>query len=79
VDIRDRLATFSAEAATKRAHYRFRVKGKLLLTPVGHKVRLTRAKGLHTSGALSGLLVRILRKRDDVGAWASDVEAIEVL
>jgi hypothetical protein len=78
-DAAARLATFSAEAATKRARYRFRVKGKLLLTPVGRKVRVTRAKGLHTSGALSGVLLRILRKRDDVGAWASDVEAIEVV
>jgi len=78
-DAEARLAELSAEAATKRARYLFRAKGKLLLTPVGRKVRVTRSKGLHATGALSGLLLRILRKRDDVGAWASDVEAIEVV
>jgi len=78
-DAEARLAELSAEAATKRGRYRFRVKGKLLLTPVGGKLRVTRSKGLHTTGALSGVLLRILRKRDDVGAWASDVEAIEVV
>jgi hypothetical protein len=78
-DAEARLAAFSAEAATKRARFRFRAKGKLLLTAVGAKVRLTRSKGLDETGALSGVLARILRKNDDVGAWASDVEAIEVV
>lgn len=78
-DAATRLASLSLEAATKRARYRFLAKGKLLLTPIGGKVRITRAKGLSATGALSSKLVRIIRKSDDIGAWTSDVEAIEVV
>lgn len=74
-----RLEAIATQAQTKRRRFRFSTKGKALLTPVGGKLKLTRTKGLDTTGALSGLLVRVISKRDDWARWISDVEAIEVI
>jgi hypothetical protein len=74
-----RLQEIATQASTKRRRFAFTTKGKALLVPVGGKIRLTRTRGLDTSGALSGVLVRVLSKRDDWARWVSDVEAIEVV
>lgn len=74
-----RLQEITVQAWTKRRRFRFSTKGKALQVPVGGKLLLTRTKGLDTTGALSGLLVRVLSKRDDWARWVSDVEAIEVI
>jgi hypothetical protein len=74
-----RLQEIATQASTKRRRFRFSTKGKALRAPVGGKLRITRTRGLDTTGALSGVLVRVLSKRDDWARWVSDVEAIEVV
>jgi len=73
-----RLPGLQDEAQTKRRRFRFSVKGKALFRPVGSQLRLTRSQAPDATGALSNLLVRILRKRDDFARWESDIEAVEV-
>lgn len=72
-----RLEAIAARAQAKRRRFRFTVKGKCLQTPVNGKIRLTRARGLAVTGALSNLLVRVISKRDDWARWVSEIEAIE--
>jgi len=74
-----RLQEIATQASTKRRRFRFSTKGKALRAPVGGKLRITRTRGLDTTGALSQVLVRVLSKRDDWARWVSDVEAIEVV
>jgi len=74
-----RLEEIAAEAQTKRRRFRFRTKSKALQVPVNGKIRLTRARGLDTTGALSNVLVRVISKRDDWARWVSDIEAVEVI
>ena len=78
-DATTRLGEIATEASTKRRRFRFTAKGKLLLTPVGAKVRVNRTRGLGTSGILSQVLVRILSKADNLSTWTSFVEAVEVV
>lgn len=74
-----RLEEIATQASTKRRRFTFSTKGKALQVPVGGKLLLTRSRGLDATGALSAVLVRVLRKRDDWGRWVSDVVAIEVV
>ena len=74
-----RLEAIAAQAQTKRRRFRFSTKGKALMVPICGKIQLTRSQGLDTTGALSQVLVRVLRKRDGWARWISDVEAIEVI
>jgi hypothetical protein len=74
-----RLESIATQAQTKARRFRFSVKVKCLMVPVGGKTRLTRTKGLDTTGALSNVLVRVISKRDDWARWISEIEAIEVV
>jgi hypothetical protein len=74
-----RLQEIATQCSTKRRRFTFKTKGKALQVPVGGKIRLTRAKGLDTTGALLQVLVRVLSKRDDWARWTSDITAIEVV
>ena len=74
-----RLQEIATEAQTKRRRFRFSTKGKALQVPVNGKIRLTRARGLDSTGALDAVLVRVLSKRDDWARWVSDIVAIEVI
>ncbi len=73
-----RLPELLNEAQTKRRRFRLSVKGKALLRPIGSQLRLTRAKGLDATGSLDNVLCRIIRKRDDILRWRSDIEAVEI-
>jgi len=73
-----RLIGLRNEAHVKRRRFRFSIKGKALLRPVGSHLRLTRAQAPDTTGALSNLLVRIIRKRDNFASWQSDIDAVEI-
>jgi len=74
-----RLQEIATQASTKRRRFTFSTKGKALQVPVNGKLRLTRSRGLDTTGALSNVLVRVISKRDNWARWVSDVEAIEVV
>jgi hypothetical protein len=78
-DAQARLASFAAEASSKRRRFPVVVKGALLRAGLGRKVRLYRAKGLDASGALNGVLCRIVAKRDNPVTWLSEAELIEVV
>lgn len=73
------LGRLEDEAQVPRRRVRLSVKGKALLQPVGAQLRLTRSKGLDSTGELDQVLFRIIRKRDDILRWESRVEAIEVV
>jgi hypothetical protein len=77
-DATARLIEVSNEAQVKRRRFRFSVKGKALLRPVGSQLRLTRSQAVDSTGALSNLPVRIVTKRDNFAEWRSDIEAIEI-
>ncbi len=74
-----RLEEVAAECSTQRRRFRITTKGKALQVPVNGKLRLTRTRGLDTTGALSNVLVRVISKRDDWARWVSEIEAIEIL
>lgn len=78
-DVLARLQAVSNEAATKRRRCSFTVKNRAILQAVGSKLRLNRTKGLDLTGVISGVLVRIVSKRDELATWTSRVEAIEVV
>jgi len=73
-----RLVELRNEAHVKRRRFRFSIKGKALLRPVGSQLRLTRSQAPDTTGAIDSLLVRIISKRDDFARWRSDIVAIEI-
>lgn len=74
-----RRTTIKSHATTKRRRFLCSVPGRLLLTPLGDKVQLSRTYGLGPSGTVASVLTRILSKRDDWGAGISTVEMIEIL
>ncbi len=74
-----RLAAFVAEATAKHRRFAVIVKGKLFGRALCSKARLTRAKGMDSTGALDHVLCRILSKRDNMVTQTTVAELIEVI
>ncbi len=77
-DAAGRRAELVREASTPKRRFVVSAKGSLYTSPIGQKVRLTRAKGLDRTGALENVLCRIVGKRDNVVSWDTVADLIEV-
>ncbi|MGE0454454.1 MAG: hypothetical protein AB7O37_20600 [Vicinamibacteria bacterium] len=65
VDATARAIDFAGKAGTLRRVIRATVKGKLARATVGTKVRVTRARGISTTGRLDAVLFRVLSIEKD--------------